>query len=91
MRASTEALLNLAPVDWRAAVTELSEAQRYEQTRELDSLILRATRLRGYIDGRGSRPDDYTSHNFGVEKSNRLASRVRKALGFAQARDDISF
>jgi hypothetical protein len=53
---------------------------------ELDALIQKATRLRGYVAARCN-----GDHLAGVKESNKLVRPIRKALGFTVPRHDILF
>lgn len=102
-RVTIDFLLESAPVDWERAAdgwkTELIEhlpepAARpamSDAIRELDAVIVQATRLRGYLDGRYGAGCGDQGHPASVKTSNALVARVRKALGFTQARNDVRF
>lgn len=59
--------------------------------RELDALIEKAARVRGYLDGRYGHGCGDQGHEDSVKLSNRLTAQVRKALGFTKNRLDTQF
>jgi hypothetical protein len=83
--------LESAPVTWFYKVANLPDDKRTDYLFELDSwlvsITVRAARLGGYIDA--VRKDQ--KHAKAVEYSNKLVARVRKALGYTIAKDDLRF
>jgi hypothetical protein len=75
---------------WHTAGTLTNEAQS-EMIRYLDGEIERAARLRGYLDERYGHGCGDHGHNDAVKSSNRLAAKIRKALGFTYPKDDVRF
>lgn len=78
--------MNTAMIEWPDLQQGLFEETKGEMVAELDSLIIRAARPRGYIDRRRS-----GTHREAVRESNNLATQTRRALGYTQARLDLNF
>lgn len=83
--------LGLPPIAWKHRVDQLSVTEKQELTRWLDSVIERAARLRGYVDTRGALGEGDAGHEKSVQESNTLAARIRRALGYTYARQDLRF
>lgn len=83
--------LELPPIAWQAEVDKMKDGNKQEVSRWLDGVIERAARLQGYLDGRGAIGCGDGGHDAGVKESNRNVAKVRKALGFNQARNDVRF
>lgn len=62
-----------------------------EAIQELDGIIIRLVRFRAYLDMRYGNGCGDQGHNDGVKEQNKLAAKVRKALGYTKAKDDITF
>lgn len=54
----------------------------------VESYAIQLLRLSSYLDGRCYWQED---HNRAVKRQNRIAQRVRKALGYSYPQNDISF
>lgn len=82
----TVELLEAPMIDWYAISAKLTNEERAEVSRLLDSKIEEAARLRGFIEAlnHGARPAAVTA-------SNNLAAKIRKALGFTYPRQDVRF
>jgi hypothetical protein len=83
---------------WRAQLNELDAARRDELVSELDALIENAARLRAYVDtyqpGFQFNPSPELgerNQKAAVKASNRLAAKVRNALGYTYSRQDVTF
>jgi len=76
-----DALLNSAPVE-RNQLVMASPDTLHRAITGLDALIEKATRLRGYLDGRYGHGCGDQGHGSAVKESNRLVVKVRRALGF---------
>lgn len=72
-------------------VGALTPEAQHEMVRYLDAEIERAARLRGYLDERYGHGCGDHGHNDGVKSSNKLAKKIRKALGFTHPGLDINF
>lgn len=97
-------LLGSAPVDWQKAADNWHSGPDFDSfpalenrssmddaIRELDGVIQHATRLRGYLDGRYGSGCGDQGHDSSVKMSNSLVSKIRCALGFTQARNNLLF
>jgi len=83
-------LINEPPGNWYLAEQATTEALG-EAVRQLDEILERGARLRGYLDGRYAAGPDGCGHERAVRMSNDLVAKVRAALGFVRQRADISF
>jgi len=84
--------LEMAPVYWDRMTTNTTPEGLVDAVRDLDARIQQMARLRGYLDTRFSYPNDGPrEHSKAVKESNRLVREVRRALGFAQPKADVSF
>lgn len=85
-------LMQLPPVQWRAAVAGLTSTQLVEVENELDAVVLGAVRLAGYLRGvEGGKVEEDATHRAGVRKSNGVVAAVRRTLGYTYPRQDLSF
>lgn len=84
-------LLDEPMVNWKDAATALKPEALVDAVRSLDSLIERAARLRGYLDGRYGHGCGDQGHADAVKMSNALAAKVRKALGFTYKDHPLTF
>lgn len=84
-------ILEAAPVTWDSKVSKLSMSDRQELERTLSDLCQRAARLIGYLEARGTTGCGDGGHADGVKESNRRVAKVRKALGYTQAKHDLRF
>lgn len=84
-RAVVETMMSSAPVEWRAIVNRTADLA--EAVRDADSQAVRAARIAAYLTARKLG----AAHDKAVRESNAVAAKVRKALGFTIARDDIDF
>lgn len=87
----TNVLLRSPMVTWQECVEQYAPGFQHEMIRDLDGLIERAARLRGYMDERYGHGYGDHGHKDGVKSSNKLAAKIRKALGFTYARQDVNF
>jgi hypothetical protein len=87
----TERLMQTAMVNWDTAVSLLSQEMRQDVARQLEAMIERGARLLGYLEERGVTGCGDGGHIEGVKGSNRLAAKVRKALGFTYPKQDVRF
>lgn len=78
--------LNAPMVEWSDLQHGLFEETKAEMVAELDGIIIKGARLRAYMERRRN-----GTHLEAVKYSNDLAAKVRKALGYTQARHDITF
>ncbi len=62
-----------------------------DAVRKLDSLIEALTRFRAYLEYRSGSGCYDQGHKAAVKAQNRLAAKVRKALGFTYYKQDITF
>lgn len=74
-------LLDDAPVEWEQATDAMPLAERREAVEQIDGLLDRAARLRGYLAARSDLDHD-EGHDRAVKASNQLARVVRRALGY---------
>lgn len=79
-----------AAITWPSMARALTDTERRELADWLDSLAERAVRLSGYLEGIHT-SEDIFDHPQAVKRSNRKVSKVRKAIGFTQPRNDITF
>lgn len=79
------------PMTTWSTVGELTPEFQHAMIRYLDGEIERAARLRGYLDERYGHGCGDHGHKDGVKSSNKLAAKIRKALGFTYAKDDVRF
>jgi len=79
------------PMTHWSSVGELKPQAQHEVIRHLDAVIERAVRLRGYLDERYGYGCGDQGHKAAVKTSNKLAKRIRKALGFTYPGQDINF
>lgn len=84
-------LLETAPVTWSGIVEKMTSAEVQEAERFLSGVCERAARLIGYLEQRGALGCGDCGHAAGVQGSNTIATKVRRALGYAQPRHDITF
>lgn len=82
-------LLTTPPAEWHKALPR--DLECIDLSRELDSLIEHAARLRAYLDHMAQMRRDDDAHAAAVKASNNLAAKIRKALGYTQARNDYTF
>jgi transcription initiation factor TFIIIB Brf1 subunit/transcription initiation factor TFIIB len=75
-------LLNSPPVDYRAAIDQLSEAELAELERETAATLQRLAWAAGYIDGRKAEPG-HAGHAYAITRANRWLTGLRKMMGFA--------
>lgn len=87
METMTRDLMNAAMREWPSLLATLSRSERHRITTELMSLAVHAARLAAYANAR----DLERSHEESVGVQNRVALAVRRALGYAYARDPVTF
>lgn len=73
------------------AITRLPMSARQSLCRSLEAICVRAARIIGYLEARGVSGCGDGGHADGVTESNRVAAKVRKALGFTYPKDDWRF
>jgi len=102
---TTAGLLKTAPVNWNDRANRMLERRAGIEylppikdrssisavITELDEIIQRAARLRGYLDARYGHGCGDQGHDDGVKQSNQLVARVRKALGFSIHKATVRF
>lgn len=77
----------LPPVQWCGAVEQIHTANAAEEaSKALDHLIERAARARGYLWAR-----QCGDHAYGVRRSNALARKIRRVLGYSYPKQDLQF
>lgn len=76
---------------WEYAIDSMPMVERQDLARWLSGLCIQAARLIGYLEARGDAGCGDNGHADGVKQSNKRAAKVRKALGYLQARDDCRF
>ena len=106
MNKTTEGLLKTAPVDWEDRVNRIltrdagieylppvkDRSELTEVISDLDAHIQGAVRLLGYVEQRYGNGCGDQGHADAVKESNRLVTKVRRALGFTHPdRGAISF
>lgn len=69
----------------------ISRGSIQDAERQLDSCIERLARFREYISQRNGSGCGDQGHAAAVEASNKLAGKIRKALGYTQALNDYRF
>lgn len=84
-------LLDSSMRDWNSLQHNMLGETKEEIIRYLDRLMERSARLRGYLNTRYGNGCGDGGHASAVKESNRLAWKVRKALGFIQPRKDITY
>lgn len=84
-------LLTLPPKQWEEFVNTMTEDERQNAQRGIDALMQGGARLSGYLDVRGATGNGDGGHTRGVAKSNKMAEKVRKALGYTYPKSDINF
>jgi hypothetical protein len=84
-------LIGSAPVTWDEWVPRMKSSELQEFERWLTSVSERAARLAAYVGARGANGCGDQGHERAVREQNRTAAKVRKALGYTQARHDINF
>lgn len=84
-------LLKLPPAKWEAAADRMATRDRSEIVRELDALLDKAARLRGYFDERHGYGCGDQGHKSAVKECNRLGAKIRRTLGYSYPRQDIHF
>ena len=90
--ARVQTWLDIPPVEWAGFLTIVPDLKDASATAdELDSLIERAARLCGYLRGREAGGYWSGNHKAGVDKSNRTAKDIRKALGYSYPKQDVFF
>lgn len=80
-------LLGLTPAGWQQLAEGPMKQTRRELTDQADGLAVNLARFSAYIRAR----ELGRSHQQAVRAQNAAAAKVRRALGFAVARDDKSF
>lgn len=85
------ALLDAPMLDWRRNVSAVIPEHRARMICSLDSFIETACRLRAYVESTTGERDTDTRHDRAVRRSNGLATKVRRALGYSQPRADVRF
>lgn len=88
---TTMEILQVPMVEWERRIMEVSPSARYDILRHLDGVIEQAARLRGYVDMRYGSGCGDQGHADGVKESNRLAFKIRKALGFTLVKKEVRF
>jgi len=87
--------LESAPITWDKRFNDIPRHNREVLLCELSdwlySVAVRAARLAGYVNARGAVGCGDSGHAEGVKSSNRKVARVRKALGYTIAKDDLRF
>jgi hypothetical protein len=86
----TRKILRRPMVEWGCMLDRLSINDREQAVRDLDNLIERASRLRGYVDFRGVVGSD-RGHTKAVKNSNRLTTKIRRALGYTHPQQNLAF
>lgn len=81
------AILCLAPVDWDATISALSPDQLYTIERTISSDAIKLARFAAYL----SRRMTGGKHADAVKAQNQTARKVRQALGYTYADDQIHF
>lgn len=76
-------LMDASPATWRDKVSNMPEQMRDYMIRELDGFIMKAGRLRGYMDARRR----VTDHALSVAESNRVGNEIRSILGYEKSQD----
>lgn len=91
MKTLTEKLLNLPLVEWEKALDETPSQKRADIASELAALVQEAARLYAYAQERYGYGCGDRGHADAVKTSNRLVTKIRKAMGFSYPRQDRSF
>lgn len=78
-------------VDLQETVNPMTMEGRRKIIDELDAVIQRAARIRGYVDMRYGSGCGDQGHVAGVKESNKLVNKIRKALGFTYPKADVRF
>jgi hypothetical protein len=84
-------MASMAPAGWEAYVDALNSSERRELAESLEGLLVWAARAFGYADHRHGGGCNDQGHTDSVKNSNKMAAKVRKAIGFTVAKHDISF
>jgi hypothetical protein len=79
-------LMALPPVQWDEYQHAHGEQELGALVLELDAIAERAARLSAYLQA-----TEHHDHAYAVKRQNTVGAHVRKALGFTQARADITF
>ncbi len=80
-------VLYSAPVDWNGWVSDREPGALFGDIRDVDAAIEKLARFRGYVDANLNA----TTHAAGVNSSNKLAGKIRKALGHTISKHDVRF
>jgi hypothetical protein len=90
-----ETFVNAPPVHWETLMTLARSSKEAQWLGEsvilLDNTIEKLARVRGYLDGRYGHGCGDQGHTSAAKESNRLAAKVRKALGFTYSQQDLTF
>jgi hypothetical protein len=78
-------------VEWEASADKMTTAERGEVARALNTMAERAARAASYFEERYGYGCGDQGHSRAVKKQNKLAERIRKALGFTYAKQDVTF
>jgi hypothetical protein len=84
-------LLDGSMREWDYLQHNMNVETKGDCVRHLDALITRASMLRGYLDMRYGHGCGDQGHDSGVDEANKLATKVRKALGFTLPKQNIRF
>lgn len=80
--------LNMYPmVEWRKEVERMSLDERRRLADDAAALAIKAARLAAYAEAARANLGPYKA----LRNQNSVAAKVRRALGFTQAKDDITF
>ncbi len=81
------------PAEWQAAVDRMSRLKRGDIASHLNAMAIRFARAAVYMERRygcyGWAGDE--GHSYAVKEQNLAVTKVRRALGFTAAKDDLTF
>ena len=82
-----ELLLGLPPVEWEAWLSRNTSDTVRKTCKQLERVAVQAARMASYLNSRA----DGATHLQALNGQNRIAERVRRAMGFTVPRDDLNF
>lgn len=79
--------LNAPMVEWSDMRHGLLDETKAEIIAELDGILIKGARLRAYVERRRNAG----THQQAVKHQNNLATKIRRALGYTQAKHEVNF
>lgn len=84
-------ILQAPMIEWEGIASEMSAEDRGEVARKLNAQAEYLVRVASYFEERYGYGCGDQGHAAAVKAQNRVATRVRRALGFSIPKQDINF